>query len=425
MSSPEVNTLITHLFRHESGKMISVLTGIFGSNNLILAEDIVQDTLEEAIDNWTYKGIPENPTAWLYKVAKNKAINALKRKSYQNKYIENIKHNSLLNEQDYSVTFSDKNIADDQLRMMFLCCHPSISENSQVALILKILCGFSISEIADSFFTNRETINKRLVRARKTLKKNDINFELPANINENLSIVLKTIYLLFNESYFPNRKNKVLRYDLCIEAIRLLEFLNDNSFIEGTDELNSLLALTYLNASRFKARIGENGSIIDLENQDRKLWSKSMIQKGVQYLTNATKSKNVSSYLILATISAQHCIAHSFEATNWNEIVLLYDQLLLLEDSPIIRLNRSVAVAKAKSNQAAISELEMLNLNSDIGDHFLFHSTLGELYKKEKQTELAKVEFKKAIAMSQNERDHAHLRKKLADLVPVSKNQLL
>lgn len=416
----EINDLVEHLFRHESGKMISVLTGIFGSDNLILAEDIVQDTLEEAIADWTYKGIPENPTAWLYTVAKNKTLTALKRSNYQKEYVLKTRHTSQHYDQASEISFSEETIADDQLRMMFLCCHPSISENSQIALILKILCGFSISEIADSFFTNTETINKRLVRGRKQLKENKVSFEIPANIDENLSIVLKTIYLLFNEGYFPARKNEVIRFDLCLEAIRLLEFLLNNGNIEHNYNVLSLLALMYFNASRFEARIDADNSTIDLEKQDRKKWDKNMIQKGSQYLDEATKSNQLSNYLILATISAHHCIAPNFDATNWEEIIALYDQLIQLEDSPIIRLNRCVALSKVKGNKVAIEELKKLDHNSDIGNHFLFHSTLGELYKKENSPALATSQFKQAISLAQNLRDVELLEKKIEELVPIS-----
>ena len=416
----EINELIAHLFRHESGKMIAVLTGIFGSDNLILAEDIVQDTLEEAISDWTYKGIPENPTAWLYKVAKNKTLTALKRNNYQKEYVLKTRHAAQLYDSIATISFSEKNIADDQLRMMFLCCHPSISENSQIALILKILCGFSISEIADSFFTSNETINKRLVRGRKQLKENKVSFEVPANIDENLSIVLKTIYLLFNEGYFPSRKNQVVRYDLCLEAIRLLEFLLLNCDTKIKGNTLALLALMYFNASRFEARIDADNSTIDLEKQDRRKWNKKMIQKGSQYLEEATKANVLSNYLILATISAHHCIAPSFDTTNWEEIIVLYDQLIQLEDSPIIRLNRCVALSKARGNKLAIEELQQLEHTSDIGNHFLFYSTLGEFYRKENQTELAISQFKQAISLAQNTRDIEVIEKKIEGLVPIS-----
>ena len=302
--------------------------------------------------------------------------------------------------------------------MMFVCCHSSISENSQIALILKILCGFSISEIANAFFTSNETINKRLVRGRKQLRENKVSFDLPTNINENLAIVLKTIYLLFNEGYNPSQKNELIRSDLCFEAIRLAE-ITTNLDITEKAECHALLALMYFNASRFEARLSKDNSIIEMEKQDRKKWNLKLIERGINNLEKAQQNK-LSKYLILATISVNHCIAKSFDETNWVEILSLYNSLLTLEDSPIIRLNRSVALAKVKGNNVAIKELEKLELNSDIGKYYLFHTTLAELNKLAGNTEKAVNRFNKALSLTSNERDADFIKKKLLEVVPIS-----
>ncbi len=406
--------LTGHFFRKEYGKMVSVITRYIGTENVETAEDIVQETLLRAVEHWQ-KEIPENPQAWLYKTAKNLTLNILKRKKYQKHYeaIEARNVKALEN-----ISFSEKLIMDEQLKMMFVCCHPSISENSQITLILKILCGFSISEIANSFFSTNETINKRLVRGRKQLRENKVNFEIPQKINKNLNIVLKTIYLLFNEGYFPSQKNESIRYDLCLEAIRLAKILISSASIRGKSDCHALLALMYLNASRFKARIDEEGHTVEMEKQDRKKWNQELIQRGVQHLNLATEEEKNSIFLILATISANHCIAPSFEQTNWTEILSLYDRLIEHEDSPLTRLNRSVALAKVKGNRMAIAELKKLESISDIGSHYLFHFTLGEFYNRENKRNKAIDQFKKALALAKNGRDINLLKKKLIGLVP-------
>jgi len=410
--------LTEHFFRNEYGKMVSVITRYIGTENVETSEDIVQETLLKAVDIWQHNGLPENPKAWLYTTAKNLMLNSLKRKKYQDKYLAQIKNKERTYIELEKLQISEELILDEQLKMMFVCCHPSISEDSQIALILKILCGFSISEIANAFFSTNDTINKRLVRGRKQLRKNKVSFEIPNNINESLTIVLRTIYLLFNEGYSPSQKNELIRYDLCLEAIRLTEILANSNCIEKKSDCYALLALMYLNASRFEARTNSAKTIIEMDKQDRNNWNQELINKGIHCLNQGTNEKNVTIYLILATISANHCIATSFEDTNWEEILSLYDKLILLEDSPIARLNKSVALSKVKGNRKAISELNNLESDSDIGKNYLFHSTLAEFYKLENETDIAAKHFKKAISLAQNKRDIDFLHKKLVAIVP-------
>jgi len=408
--------LAEHFFRNEYGKIVSVITRYIGVNNVETAEDIVQESLLKAVDNWQLNGIPKNPEAWLYTTAKNITLNILKRKKYQSKYQLEVNTSIELEE----LQFSNELISDEQLKMMFACCHPSISENSQMALTLKILCGFSISEIANAFFTNNETINKRLVRGRKHLRENKVSFNIPENVNERLTIILKTIYLLFNEGYSPTQKNELIRFDFCLEAIRLAKILVANESIKEKTDCHALLALMYFNASRFKARINTDDSIIEMERQDRNKWDKDLINSGTYFLNQAIQGKQVSIYLILATISANHCIAKSFGETNWSAILSLYDNLLELEDSPTIRLNRAVALSKAKGNKKAIIELKSIELNSDIGEHPMFHTVLAELFKEENEISKTIKHFKKAISLTKNKRDLKLLEKKLTAIVPIS-----
>ena len=409
--------LAEHFFRTEYGKIVSVITSYIGVNNVETAEDIVQESLLKAVDNWQQNGIPKNPEAWLYTTAKNITLNILKRKKYQTKYQFEVARNTIELEH---LQFSNEMILDEQLKMMFACCHPSISENSQIALILKILCGFSISEIANAFFTTNETINKRLVRGRKQLRENKISFEIPKKINEHLAIVQKTIYLLFNEGYSPTQKNELIRLDFCLEAIRLANILVTNKSIKEKTDCYALLALMQFNASRFKARINSDNSIIEMERQDRSKWNKDLINSGTQYLNQAIKGNKISIYLILAAISANHCIAKSFSHTNWSAILSLYDNLLELEDSPTIRLNRAVALSKVKGNKKAIAELKNIELNSDIGEHPMFHVVLAEFFKEENELSKSIKHFKKAISFTKNKRDLKLLEKKLIAVVPIS-----
>lgn len=416
-SHTSTKELTEHFFRNEYGKIVSVITRYLGVNNVETAEDIVQETLLKAVDYWEQNGIPENPQAWLYKTAKNLTINILKRKDSFGKYEASLYSES--NQFD-QIQFSEEIISDEQLKMMFACCHSSISERTQIALILKILCGFSITEISNAFFSNKETVNKQLVRGRKQLRENKMSLDISDEVNDQLKVVLKTIYLLFNEGYSPTKRNELIRFDLCLESIRLLEIIVANKEVKEKSDSYALLALMYLNASRFKARMNEDNTIIEMEKQDRSMWNQDLIQTGTHYLNMAMNESRISLYLILATISANHCIAESYEATNWNEILRLYDDLLRLEDSPTARLNRSVVLAMTEGNQIAIQELESLEMNSDIGKHYLFHATLGEFYKREKNITKATEHLTKAIELCENERDSKLFQKKMQGLVPIS-----
>ncbi len=409
--------LTEHFFRNEYGKMVSFITKYIGTGNVQTAEDIVQETLLKAVEYWKHNGIPENPQAWLYTTAKNLTINILKQKKHTSEFSNNsIYQNS---EQLEIANISGKFISDEQLKMMFSCCHPSISEKSQICLILKILCGFSISEIANAFFVSTETINKRLVRGRKQLRINNINFELPRNINNRLPIVLKTIFLLFNEGYSPTQKSEVIRYDLCFEAIHLCEILTNSEAIQRKSDCFSLLALMYLNASRFDSRMNTTHTIIEMDKQDRKNWNQKLINKGIDNLNKAVLEKQISPYLILATISANHCIASSFEKTNWREILSLYDSLIELEDTPITRLNRTVALSKVKGIKIAIIELETLKKETSLSKNHLLYFTLAEFYKLENKIDKAKESYNKAISLVKNKRDAIFIQKKLTQVVPI------
>ncbi|PRX57391.1 RNA polymerase sigma factor [Flagellimonas meridianipacifica] len=414
------NQLIAHCFRNEYGKMISVITGYLGIEKVHTAEDIVQETLYRALQHWTFDGIPNNPEAWLYTTAKNLAINTVARSNN----LQNIKSRLELEMGDVKPTdgidFSEGEINDSQLKMMMACCHAELSEDNRLALILKILCGFSVKEIANAFFTNTETINKRLVRGRKKIRESSLDLDDLDKLEKHLDTMQQAIYLLFNEGYKSSQKNIQVRYDLCLEAVRLCELLANSKSIENKSEVYALLALMFLNASRFQARMNSENTIIELSQQDRNLWDKSMRYKGLQYLDWAIKDKKVSKYLILATISANHCVAPSYNKTNWVEILRLYDTLLELENSPVVRLNRAIAVSNVHGNQQAIFELE--SLKDDFLSHrnHLYHATLAALYGDEKDEKKAIKHYKEAIALASTEIDKEFLKKKWEALVPIS-----
>ena len=412
----KVKHLVDRLFRHEYGRLVSVLTRIFGAEHLELAEDVVQESLIKAIKNWTYKGIPDNPKGWLYRVARNRAINILKKKQFKFQHSSEIAH---FIQSEWTLRpvveryFSEKEIRDDQLRMIFTCCHQSITRDSQVALALKTLCGFNISEIAQAFLTNKENINKRLVRARRTIKNDKVPFDIPAGneLKPRLEAVLETLYLLFNEGYKASEGNQLIRNDLVDEAIRLTEMIVNHPPIADKKTSYALLALMQLNASRFKARQDEDGQIITLEHQDRSQWDQSLINKGFLSLQKSEPHQHISRYHILAVISAYHCSASTYMDTNWNGILLEYDKLIQIDSSPVVLLNRAVAVGKVVGARKAI---ESVNQIKDLEDYHLFYSVKAEFQIELDLFEDAVETLKKAYKLASVEKEKEFIKKRMA-----------
>ena len=367
--------LIPHLFRTEYRKIISVLCKHFGFPQIEIAEDIASDTFLTASQNWGLNGIPANPTAWLYSVAKNKAKNHLQRSSlYQNKIEPGLQH-QISNIYQDEIDLSPQNIIDSQLQMMFAICHPSISTEARTGLALRILCGFGIQEIADAFLSNKETINKRLSRAREKLREENISIALPgeADIEVRLESVLTTIYLLFNEGYYSISQDKIVRKELCVEAMRLCTMLVENS---GTNkpEVNALLSLMCFHASRFDARLNSDGELVLYEDQDISRWNTDLVSKGGYFLHCAASGNKLSKYHLEAGIAYWNTKKED-SSEKWENILQLYNHLLQIEYSPIAALNRTYALSKVKSKQEAITEAEKLQLQ---GNQFYF-ALLGEL----------------------------------------------
>jgi RNA polymerase sigma factor (sigma-70 family) len=381
----DISMLVDHFFRHESGKMVSVLTKIFGSQNLDLAEDVVQDSLMEAMEHWKYHAVPDNPSAWLFRVAKNKALNIIHREKYKRRYSKEAAYllgSDERSEQSVPDPFSEQEIQDDQLRMIFTCCHPSISADSQVALALKTLCGFSIPEIAHAFLTTEANINKRLVRARQMIRNENLPFEVPQGKDLELRIqaVLETIYLIFNEAYSASRGTDMIRFELCQEAIRLAQMLETEKTIKQKADVLALLSLMFLNASRFKARQDQDGNLLTMAEQNQLLWDRNLQASGLEYLQKATESPGTGTYLILAAISANYCIAPNYDSTNWENILALYDGLIELDQSPVILLNRAIVVSKLMGAEKGLHELELIKNKPQIKSYHLFYSTRAEFY---------------------------------------------
>ncbi len=400
--------LIPHLFRTEYRKIISVLVKLFGIEHIEIAEDIVSDTFLQAAETWGQKGLPQNPTAWLYTVSKNKTKDLLKHNAIFNKKIAvEIKHTQASFE-EIEIDLSNKNINDSQLQMIFAICHPCITTESQIGLALNILCGFGAEEIADAFLSNRESIYKRLQRAKEKLKTEKINIELPieSEINNRLETVLTTMYLLFNEGYYSESQNVTLRKDLCLEAMRLTLLLSEN---EGTNipQVNALLSLMCFHASRFEARLNQNGEIILYEDQDEKLWSRELIEKGEYYLNKASSGNKLSKYHLEAAIAFWHTNKTDTKE-KWENILQLYNKLLVLEYSPVAALNRTYGLSKANSSEEAIIEAEKLGLK----ENHLYHSLLAELYKTI-DTVKALEHLKTALKFSKTASDKILLRKKI------------
>ncbi len=396
----EQPTLLPHLFRTEFSKITAVLCKRFGIEYMEAAEDIASDTFLLALETWTYKGLPPNPTAWLYSVAKNKAHNYLNRNHLFAEKIANEITYTSAGSSAIEIDWSDENITDSQLQMLFAVCHPSISTEAQIGLALRILCGFGIEEIANAFLTNKETINKRLFRAKEKLRTEKISIEFPAKteITQRLETVLTTLYLLFSEGYYSESQDVVLREDLCLEAMRLTYLLIEN---EHTNQpsVNALLSLMCFHASRFAARKKENGEVILYQDQDETLWDDELITKGGYFLIQASQGDKISKYHVEASIAYWHTIKADTKE-KWDSILQLYNQLLIIAYSPIAALNRTYALSKVHGKAAAIKEAEQLNLTDN---HFYF-TLLGELYT-DINNDKAKMNYQKALLLAKTKTD--------------------
>ena len=415
-NSQIIENRINHLFRHESGKMISVIARIIGYDKVDEAEDIVQDTLLKAMQTWSIKGVPDNPEAWLYSVAKNKAIDEIRKNKNKVKYESEI---SSLLYTDMSLIptidkmFLDNEIEDSQLRMIFACCHPSMAIEYQIALVLKILAGFSSKEISRALLTNEETTNKRIYRAKKKLaeKNKELSVPIGEQAEERIHSVNRVIYLIFNEGYNATTGDRILREDLCFEAKRLAELLTASHRFRN-DYTTSLLALIKCHLSRNKARFDSENNLVTLDKQDRRLWDREMMESAFIDMQKV-KIRTTNKYFLEASISATHCVGPSIEKTDWAMIVSLYDSLYRLEQSPYILLNKFIAISYYKSIGEAITLMKGI---TELENYYLFHSTLSHLYKRDGNVEMAIKSLEKAVTLTENKQEIEHLRGKIEKL---------
>lgn len=412
----EINSLADHLFRRESGKMVAVLTRLFGFSNYDLARDIVQETLLSALHHWKLHGIPDNPTAWLYSVAKNKTIDWLRREKLTAEHSQEIayqlSHEGSLTDQVDSL-FLAHEIEDSVLRMMFACCHPTLPTEAQIALILRTLCGLSIGEIARAFLSNEETIQKRLYRTKEKIRSENILLEVPTGneLTKRLEGVLKAIYLLFTEGYNSQSSDLLIRQELCTEAMRLAELLSNHAHT-NLPQSNALLSLLYFQASRFAARLNADGHIILLEHQDRSQWNQAYIRTASDYLEKASEGNQLSEYHLQAAVAYYHATATNFAATNWKAITYLYHLLVQLNASPMIQMSRAIAIGFAENPQRGIEEL--LKIKGLEKNHY-YHTALGDFYAKNKQTE-ARAAYELAIRFCVSKTERVLIEAKIKDL---------
>jgi RNA polymerase sigma-70 factor (ECF subfamily) len=404
--------IITELYHKMYGKIVSYITSIIGFHHLETAEDIAQDTLTDAFTTWGENAIPEKPEAWLFRVAKNKTVNYIKRQKIKEKV-----YNHTFLEQDI---FTDEAgvtelIEDSMLRMMLACCHPSISSENQITLILKALCGFSRKEISTALLTKEETIKKRLVAVKKQVISQSIKLEMPENasLNKRLDMVCTCLYLLFNEGYNSTHSKEIIRKELCLEAMGLCRLIAHK--IDNYPKANALMALMCFHTARFDSRIDDSGTIVLFQNQDRKLWSNELIDAGIKYLSSSQNSEVLSSYHIEAAIAAEHCFAKSFETTNWKYIYSLYEKLYQLKQNPIIQLNLAIISSRLDGVESSIEKLNRLKVESKpLSSYYLLYATLGELYKTNGDKESAKLNYQQALELTHSAKEKEFLQQKIS-----------
>lgn len=402
--------------------MVSVLTKIFGIENLETAEDVVQQTFINAINVWKLKGIPDNPSAWLFRVAKNKTIDIIRRNkhSVQFDFSDNEK---ILLTSEYTLLPAMENlwkaelIQDDLLRMMFACCHPEISQENQITLILKTLCGFSTAEIAKAFLTSEDTVSKRLYRTKEFFRENKVQFTIPSvnELRSRTNTVLNAIYLLFNEGYNSTHAKQLIRKDLIEEAVMLCRLLAVNHYTQ-LPETYALMALMYFHSARSESRLTAEGEIILLPHQERSKWNLELIELGNKYMNMAAFGNDISTYHIEAAIAFEHCSAKNFDETNWQRISELYELLLKISPSPIIEVNRAVAVLQLDGASAALKAIENISNKRKVESYYLYHSLLGEIYLQLNRIAKAKSHFKTAIQQTHSQTEKNLLQNKMAEL---------
>lgn len=400
--SPSAAQLAEHFFRHETGRLHGVLIRRFGVENLSLVEDVAQEALLKALRTWSMGGVPPNPSAWVTRVAMNLAHDALRHRTMSaGKETDIARHFEQLRPAEDSPGMEEREIRDDALRLMFVCCHPALASDAQVVLALKVLCGFSTTEIAEAFLSTEAAIEKQITRTKQRIREAGIGFDLPQGdgLAERLDGVLGVLYLLFNEGYKASDGPRLLREDLCLEAVRLMSLLVQHP-AGDVPRSHALLALMLLTAARFPARVDAQGGLLRLDGQDRTKWDGAMIDRGLQHLGHAAQGTEVSAYHLQAGIAAIHCTAPDYAGTDWTRILQHYDELHRLKPSPVVELNRAVALAQLRGPQAGLDAIAAITAAGKLERHYLLHAVRGELHWRRRDDQAAAQCFRRALQLA-------------------------
>jgi RNA polymerase sigma-70 factor (ECF subfamily) len=411
----EVSQVVEHLFRHEAAKMVATLTRIFGLEHLGLAEDVVQEALAKALRTWPFYGVPQNPSAWIMRVSRNLALDVVRReKVFRDKEAEIVHLMDQPHPTPDAAVFTENEIKDDRLRMMFVCCHPLVPAEAQVALALNTLCGFSVAEISRAFLTTDAAIAKRLTRAKQKIREARIPFEIPAGeeLARRLENVLQSLYLLFNEGYKASSGEKLVREEICDEAIRLTSLLAEHA-AGNQPRTHALLALMLLNAARISTRLDNEGNLLRLKEQDRARWDQSMIARGMFHFARSAAGEEISEYHLQAGIAASHCAAKDYESTNWDQILSLYDRLVEFDDSPVIALNRAIVIANIDGPKAGLDAVAAIQNREKLDSYYLFYATVGELECQLNDPLAAADHFRKSLQLAETRSEQQFLSKRL------------
>ena len=406
-----------HLFRHEAGRMVAALTRIFGVQNLALAEDVVQDAFCRALEVWKFRGMPEKPSAWLMATAKNRALDVLRRERTARTYAPEL---GRLLDSEWTLAptveelFAASAIEDDMLRMMFSCCHPRVSEEGQVALVLHILCGFSVSEIASAFVSGQAAMEKRISRAKRTLASSKKLFDItaPRDLASRLPVVHRALYLLFNEGYHGASPESAVRAELCREAMRLIALLRESS-LTATPATYALSALMCLHAARLPARLDASGELRPFFEQDRSRWDGTLVAEGQLLLERSAFGPDLTEYHVEAAIAWAHANAHGAEDTDWSMIVSLYDKMMAIRPSPVVALNRAIAIGQGEGPSRGLQELHAISNSERLVSYPFYHAALGEFEHRDGKNDAAAEHFTAALALARNPAERHFLEQRI------------
>lgn len=409
--SPEdqVRDSIDHLFRHQAGQMVSILARKFGVANIELVEDSVQDALVAAMKTWPYSGVPDNESAWLIQTAKNRVIDHLRRAAKS----ESIEANEVdIPDDRWDETRFGGELTEDQIRMMFACCHPEIPADSRVGLTLKVVGGFGVREIARAYLAKDEAIAKMLTRARQKLRMLDL--EIPAGnaLNERIDSVLRVLYLMFNEGYSSSAGAELIRREMCEEAIRLTRILLGHPLM-SLPKVHAVLSLFLFQAARLSSRTDKFGDLLILSDQDRSLWDREMLAAGLEHFRLAAFGEELTDYHIEAEIASVHALAQDYTSTDWERIIVAYDLLLSRRFSPVMALNRLIAIGESRGAEDALVELSALTSNYLMTSFNLYHITRGHFLASLGRNGEASESYARAAELTKNEPILRFIRRKI------------